>query len=296
MTRWRASRVWVSYCSSARVTTACASGWIRADGALAVTSQDIASVINEQNVLAPVRHRWRGASPRPADDLYRHRAWTPAQCRGVRERRDQGGCNGSVVRLKDVARVELAATDYSRSSRLNGEPVALLAVFQLPDANALEVSERVRATLQQLSLRFPPGVSYEIPLDTADFVRESIREVEITLFIAAGLVLLVVFLSWRAGAQTLIPMLRCRSRCSDIHDLHPLGFSINTLTLFALCSRSVWSSMTRSSWSSSDRKDGGARPRSSRRDPGGDGRCRSPVIAIALVLSAYSCRWRFSAA
>ena len=183
------------------------------------------------------RHRRRRAcAARTADDLHGHRA--RAACAASQEFENvvlKAGPNGSIVRLRDVARIELAATDYTRSSRLNGKPVALLGVYQLPDANALEVSKKVRATLEQLSQHFPPGIRYSIPLDTSEFVRESIREVEITLFIAAALVLLVVFMfleSWRA---TLIPMLAVPvSLLGTFTVFVALGFSINTLTLFAL--------------------------------------------------------------
>ncbi len=109
---------------------------------LGVTTRDIANVISEQNVVAPAGIV--GAEPSPPGQQMTYTVTVHGRLRsvdGVRERRAQGGANGSVVRLKDVARIELAATDYTRSSRLNGEPVAMLAVFQLPDANALEVSK-----------------------------------------------------------------------------------------------------------------------------------------------------------
>jgi HAE1 family hydrophobic/amphiphilic exporter-1/multidrug efflux pump len=145
-----------------------------------------------------------GAEPAPPGQQMTYTVTVHGRLRSVEEFENvvlKAGPNGSIVRLRDVARIELAATDYTRSSRLNGRPVALLGVYQLPDANALEVSKNVRATLEQLSQRFPTGIRYTIPLDTSEFVRESIREVEITLFIATALVLLVVFLSWRAGGR-----------------------------------------------------------------------------------------------
>ena len=256
---------------------------------LAVTTQDIASVINEQNVVAP--SGIVGAEPSPPGQQMTYTVTVHGRLRSVEEFENvviKAGANGSVVRLKDVARVELAATDYSRSSRLNGEPVATLAVFQLPDANALEVSKGVRATLQQLSLRFPPGVSYEIPLDTSDFVRESIREVEITLFIATGLVLLVVFLfleSWRA---TLIPMLAVPvSLLGTFTIFVALGFSINTLTLFALVlaiGLVVDDAIVVVEAVTEKMEEQGLDPRAATRAAMAD--VSSPVIAIALVLTA----------
>jgi len=256
---------------------------------LAVTTQDISNVINEQNVVAP--SGIVGAEPSPPGQQMTYTVTVHGRLRSVEEFGNvviKAGANGSVVRLKDVARIELAATDYTRSSRLNGEPVATLAVFQLPDANALEVSEGVRATLQQLSLRFPPGVSYEIPLDTSDFVRESIKEVEITLFIAAGLVLLVVFLfleSWRA---TLIPMLAVPvSLLGTFTIFIALGFSINTLTLFALVlaiGLVVDDAIVVVEAVTEKMEEQGLDPRAATRSAMAD--VASPVIAIALVLSA----------
>jgi HAE1 family hydrophobic/amphiphilic exporter-1/multidrug efflux pump len=203
---------------------------------LGVTTGDISSAINEQNVVAPAGIV--GAEPSPPGQEMTYTVVVHGRLRNVEEFENvvlKAGRDGAIVRLRDVARIQLAATDYTRSSRLSGRPVALLGVYQLPDANALDVSQKVRATLEELSHRFPPGISYVIPLDTSDFVRESIKEVEITLFIAAALVLLVVFLfleSWRA---TVIPMLAVPVSLLGTFTLFVgLGFSINTLTLFAL--------------------------------------------------------------
>jgi HAE1 family hydrophobic/amphiphilic exporter-1/multidrug efflux pump len=203
---------------------------------LGVTTQDIASVINEQNVVAPAGIV--GAEPAPPGQQMTYTVFVHGRLRSAQEFEEmvlKSGAGGSLVRLKDVARVQLAATDYTRSSRLGGQPVALLGVYQLPAANALEVSREVRATLARLAERFPQGITYSIPLDTTKFVSESIKEVEKTLFIAAGLVLLVVFVfleSWRA---TLIPMLAVPvSLLGTFTTFVALGFSINTLTLFAL--------------------------------------------------------------
>jgi len=203
---------------------------------LGVTTQDVASVINEQNVVAPAGIV--GAEPAPPGQQMTYTVFVHGRLRSAQEFEEmvlKSGAGGSLVRLKDVARVQLAATDYTRSSRLGGQPVALLGVYQLPAANALEVSREVRATLARLAERFPQGITYSIPLDTTKFVSESIKEVEKTLFIAAGLVLLVVFVfleSWRA---TLIPMLAVPvSLLGTFTTFVALGFSINTLTLFAL--------------------------------------------------------------
>ncbi|AXQ29549.1 multidrug efflux RND transporter permease subunit [Solimonas sp. K1W22B-7] len=203
---------------------------------LGVTTQDISKVLNEQNVVAPAGTV--GAEPAPPGQQkqyavsVRGRLSNPPDYEDVvvRARND-----GSIVQLKDVARIELAATDYTRSSRLNGEPVANIGIYQLPDANALDVAKGVRKTMDELSHSFPEGIEYSIPFDTTLFVSESVHEVQETLIIAAVLVLLVVFLfleSWRA---TLIPMLAVPvSIIGAFSAFVAMGFSINTLTLFAL--------------------------------------------------------------
>jgi hydrophobe/amphiphile efflux-1 (HAE1) family protein len=256
---------------------------------LGVTTGDISSAINEQNVVAPAGIV--GAEPAPPGQQMTYTVTVHGRLRSVAEFENvvlKTGANGAIVRLRDVARIELAATDYTRSSRLNGRPVALLGVYQLPDANALDVSKRVRAALAQLSERFPPGIHYSVPLDTSDFVRESIKEVEITLFIAAALVLMVVFLfleSWRA---TLIPMLAVPvSLLGTFTVFVGLGFSINTLTLFALVlaiGLVVDDAIVVVEAVTEKMEEHGLDPLAATRAAMAD--VSSPVIAIALVLTA----------
>jgi hydrophobe/amphiphile efflux-1 (HAE1) family protein len=256
---------------------------------LGITTGDISNAINEQNVVAPAGVV--GAEPSPPGQQMTYTVTVHGRLRSVDEFENvvlKAGSNGSIVRLRDVARVELAATDYARSSRLNGKAVALLGVYQLPDANALEVSKNVRATLEQLSQRFPAGIRYTIPLDTSEFVRESIREVEITLFIAAALVLLVVFLfleNWRA---TLIPMLAVPvSLLGTFTIFVALGFSINTLTLFALVlaiGLVVDDAIVVVEAVTEKMEEKGLDPLAATRAAMAD--VSSPVIAIALVLTA----------
>src|SRR5262249_13740661 len=108
----------------------------------------------------------------------------------------------AVVRLRDVAKVELAALDYSSNSYLNVEPAVALAVFQRPGSNALSTAQTIRATMQQLSRRFPPGIQYTIIYDPTQFIRQSVDEVEKTIGEAILLVVLVVVLflqTWRGG-------------------------------------------------------------------------------------------------
>jgi HAE1 family hydrophobic/amphiphilic exporter-1 len=143
--------------------------------------------------------------------------------------------DGSVVRLKDVARIELGALNYQQLARFKGQPAGIIAVFQAPGSNALAVAEGVKATMADLKTRFPADLDYTVSLDTTRSVTEGISEIVETLIIAIILVILVVFLflqNWRA---TLIPMIAVPVSLIGTFAVFPmLGFSINTLSLFAL--------------------------------------------------------------
>jgi HAE1 family hydrophobic/amphiphilic exporter-1 len=143
--------------------------------------------------------------------------------------------DGSVVRLKDVARIELGGQSYAQRSRLGGEPSSTIGVFQAPGSNALAVVNGVKAAMAQLKTRFPDDIDYAVTLDTTQAVTEGIREIVITLIIAVVLVILVVYLflqNWRA---TLIPMIAVPVSLIGTFAVFPyLGFSINTLSLFGL--------------------------------------------------------------
>ncbi|MDF3011166.1 MAG: acrB [Burkholderiales bacterium] len=145
------------------------------------------------------------------------------------------GLNVGILKLKDIARVELGALNYDASNTLDGQPTIGMGVYLQPGANALDVADLVRSKMKELRPSFPAGVDYAIPFDTTRFVNASIKEVTTTMFEAAALVLAVVFLflqSWRA---TLIPMIAVPvSLIGAFAGLWLTGFSINTLTLFAL--------------------------------------------------------------
>ncbi|HEY5264425.1 MAG TPA: multidrug efflux RND transporter permease subunit, partial [Steroidobacteraceae bacterium] len=203
---------------------------------LGVTTQDVTGIINEQNVVAPAGTI--GAEPAPPGQQMQYIASVKGRLSTPQEYGDmvvRTGADGAVVHLKDIARVELAATDYSRSSKLNGVPTAIIGIYQLPDANALEVARGVRHVMAGLAPTFPQGIHYSIPFDSTQFVSESVHEVVMTLMGAGVLVLLVVFIfleSWRA---TLIPMVAVPvSLIGAFSAFVALGFSLNTLTLFAL--------------------------------------------------------------
>jgi HAE1 family hydrophobic/amphiphilic exporter-1/multidrug efflux pump len=203
---------------------------------LGVTASDIASVVREQNVVAPAGSL--GLPPIPQGQQIQYSVFVKGRLASASEfenivLREAG--NGQVVRLKDVARVELAAADYSIYGANDDMPAALIGIFLQPDANALDVAKRIKQVMEDQAPRFPPGMVYTIPYSTTPFVTESLKEVIKTLFIAFALVVFVVYLflqSWRA---TLIPILVVPiSLIGTFGAFAALGFSINTLTLFGL--------------------------------------------------------------
>ena len=143
--------------------------------------------------------------------------------------------DGSMVRLKDVARIELGAQSYSLEGRWNSTPTTFILTFLSPGANALDTVRRTRAQMDELTKNFPAGVSYDIPYDTTRFIEVSIKEVVKTLAEAMVLVVLVVYVflqSWRA---TIIPTVAVPvSLIGTFIGLYALGFSINTITLFGM--------------------------------------------------------------
>lgn len=145
------------------------------------------------------------------------------------------GADGSITHLRDVARVELGAADYSTSLAFNGQPAVGIPIFQLPGSNALQTADAVYAKMEELKRSFPPGLDYAIPYDTTIFVRNSIHDVVRTLFEAVGLVVIVVLVflqSWRAA---IIPLLAIPvSLIGTFAVMAAAGFSINNLSLFGL--------------------------------------------------------------
>ncbi|MGZ3547110.1 MAG: efflux RND transporter permease subunit [Vulcanimicrobiaceae bacterium] len=143
--------------------------------------------------------------------------------------------DGGYIRLADGGHAELGAEDYSSAAHWNGRDAVGFGIIQAQDANALDVATKVRQTLDQLSKTFPPGVSYVIPFDATLFVRESIKEVIITLAIAIFLVVLVIYVFLQNWRMTLVPVITIPvSLIGTFALLKLLGFSINTLTLFGI--------------------------------------------------------------
>ncbi|WP_297324004.1 multidrug efflux RND transporter permease subunit [Nitrosomonas sp.] len=203
---------------------------------LNITPTEIAAVVREQNRDFPAGRI--GREPTPSGTELTIPVITRGRMSEVREFEDmiiRAYPDGSMVRMRDVARVELGAQSYDLQGRWNGKPNTFLLTFLAPGANALDTVRRVREEMDKLTKSFPAGVSYDIPYDTTAFIDVSIREVVKTLGEAMLLVILVVFLflqSWRA---TLIPAIAVPiSLIGTLAGMEALGFSINTLTLFGM--------------------------------------------------------------
>src|SRR5438477_5631716 len=212
--------------------------WVKPDrlSQLRLTPTDLIRVLNEQNAQFAAGKIGQSPSGGPQELVYT--ITTKGRLADVREFEDiilRANPDGSTLRLKDVARVELASKDYEFVGRLNGTQTTLIGVFLLPGANALEVGENVKKTVEEIVPRFPAGMTYSIPYDTTRFVKVSIREVVITLCEAMLLVVLVVFLFLQDWRATLIPVAAVPvSLIGTFAGLHLLGYSINTLTLFGM--------------------------------------------------------------
>jgi multidrug efflux pump len=147
----------------------------------------------------------------------------------------RAGADGELTRLRDVARIELGASEYALRSLLDNEPAVALPILQAPGANAIQLSDDVRRTMAELSKKFPEGVEYRIVYDPTIAVRDSIRAVITTLLEAIALVVLVVILFLKTWRASLIPLLAVPvSVVGTFAAMHALGFSINTLSLFGL--------------------------------------------------------------
>ena len=201
-----------------------------------LTANDVVAAIREQNVQ--VAAGVLGAEPMSQSVPFQ--LTVNAQGRLVDEQQFgdivlKSGADGQVTRVRDVARVELAARDYSMDSKLDGQPNATLGIFQLPGSNSIETSDAVHALMEKLKLRFPPGLEYRIVFDTTLFTRESIKAVLHTLVEAMLLVVLVVVVflqSWRAS---IIPLLAVPvSLIGTFAAMAAMGFSLNNLSLFGL--------------------------------------------------------------
>ena len=212
--------------------------WLRPDklAEYKLTPVDIAAAIREQNSQFAAGQF--GAEPAMADNAFTYsaitqgRLSTPEEFRNIILRSNE---NGSVLRLGDVARIELGSVDYSTDSLLDGKHSIVIGIYQQPGANALATVDAIKAKIDELSLRFPEGIKADIPFDTTRFVRVSVHEVIKTFAEASLLVVLIIFLFLQNIRATIIPLLAVPvSIIGTFAGMAALGFSINLLTLFGM--------------------------------------------------------------
>jgi HAE1 family hydrophobic/amphiphilic exporter-1 len=212
--------------------------WVKPDviAKLGLGVPDLARAVNEQSTVNPSGRVGAAPAPEGMEKTYtvrsQGRLQTPEEFGEIVVR---ANADGSVVRLKDVSRIELGALNYQQSSRMNGQPGAIIAIFQAPGSNALATAEGLKKTMAELKQRFPNDLDYAAVFDTTRPVSEGMRETITTLLEAMVLVIIVVFVflqNWRA---TVIPIIAVPVSLIGTFALFPLlGFSINTLSLFAL--------------------------------------------------------------
>jgi HAE1 family hydrophobic/amphiphilic exporter-1 len=201
-----------------------------------ITVPEIIQAVQKQNTVNPAGQV--GAEPVPPGQEFTYTV--RAQGRLVTEA-DFGNIivranpDGSVVRVRDVARIELGAQTYNLIGRFKGKPAAILALYQIPDTNALQAANGAKKLMAELSKRFPPDMTYEVALDTTLAVTAGMHEIEKTLVEALLLVVLVVFIFLQGWRSTLIPLIAVPVSLIGTFAFFPLfGFSINTLSLFGL--------------------------------------------------------------
>lgn len=201
-----------------------------------VTVTEVAAAIQEQNQIVAAGKLGQAPVPEGQQFVYtiqsKERLSDPEEFGQMIIRARPGG---GFLRLADIGRIELGSRSYTSTAKLNNQDTAFVVIYQLPDANALDVAERVKQVVNEAATSFPDGVSHSILYDTTEFITRSIDEVIVTLYQAIGLVILVVFLflqNWRA---TLIPSVAIPvSLIGTFAVMAALGYSINTITLFGL--------------------------------------------------------------
>src|SRR6267378_8229469 len=212
--------------------------WVKPDqlAKLGITVTEIVNAIQAQNTVNPAGKE--GGEPAPEHQQFTYsvraqgRLTSPEQFGEVVVR---AAPNAGIVRVKDVARIELDADDYSIVSRLNGKPSAIVAVYQLPGSNAVQAATAVSKVMSEMKQRFPGDVDYVVSLDQTSSVTEGMKEIVETILIAIVLVIAVVYLFLQDWRATLIPLLAVPVSLVGTFVFFPLfGFSINTLSLFGL--------------------------------------------------------------
>jgi hydrophobe/amphiphile efflux-1 (HAE1) family protein len=204
---------------------------------LGVTAADVQAAIQEQNLQVAAGKL--GQAPVPAGQAFELQINTLGRLADAKQFEDivvrAGNGSSAMVQMRDLGRVELGAQSYNSNASIGGEPTVMLAIYQLPGANALALDKAVRAKMEELKPLFPPGIAYQIKYDTTMFVSASLTEVVITLGEAMALVFIVVFVflqSWRA---ILIPAVSIPvSLIGTLGVMKVAGFSINTVSLLGL--------------------------------------------------------------
>ncbi len=212
--------------------------WLRPDrlASLGITPQDIQNAIKEQNAQSPAGRI--GAEPAPRGQQSQFNVRAQGLLKEPKEFGEiiiRSNPDGSQVKIKDVARVELGAQTYDLRARLNKSPAGAIGVFLAPGANAIETAENVRKILEEAKLRFPPDMEYDVTLDSTLPIKASMEEIVHTLLEAVVLVLLVVYIFLQSFRATIIPMCTVPVSLLGAFIMFPvLGFSVNVLTMFGL--------------------------------------------------------------
>src|SRR5712671_1372483 len=212
--------------------------WVKPDqlAKLGITVPDIITAVQKQNTVNPAGQV--GGEPIPSGQKFTYtvraqgRLQTPEEFGEIVVRANP---DGSFVRVKDIARIDLGAQTYNLKGRLNGQPSAIVACYQLPGTNAVKAAQGVRQVMAEAKQRFPGDMNFAVSLDQTLAVTEGMREIVKTLFEALALVVLVVFIFLQGWRATLIPLCAVPVSLVGTFVLFPLfGFSINTLSLFGL--------------------------------------------------------------
>jgi HAE1 family hydrophobic/amphiphilic exporter-1 len=212
--------------------------WVKPDrlAQMGITVPEIINAIQQQNTVNPAGKI--GGEPVPKGQEYTYAVRSQGRLETTEEFGEivlRAASGGAIVRIKDVARIELGSQNYDMLARLNGGPCALVALYQLPGSNAIEAAGGAKKLMETLKLSFPPDLDYVVALDTTLAVTEGMVEIEHTLVEAIVLVLIVVFIFLQGWRATLIPLLAVPVSLVGTFALFPLfGFSINTLSLFGL--------------------------------------------------------------
>src|ERR1700678_667262 len=212
--------------------------WVKPDklAKLGITVPEITQALQVENNVNPAGQM--GGEPIPHGQEFTYTVLTQGRLTTADEFGEiilRANQDGSIVLLKEVARIELGAQTYNLIGRYNGRPASILALYQLPGSNAVETAKNVRARMAQLALRFPQDMAYAVALDTTKAVTVGIHEIILTLFEALALVVLVVYIFLQGWRATLIPLLAVPVSLIGTFAVFPLlGFSINTLSLFGL--------------------------------------------------------------